>query len=380
MSASSSPAVAVVGAGCAGAVAAWHLARSGVATHLFDLGPEPGVGAACGGMMLHALRHRLEMPDGLVDGEVNRIWVISGGRRDRFDFTKPVFVNFDRRRLDAYLVQRAVSAGCHYHPSSRVTGWDPASGELSFTTAGESFRSVFHTAVFADGPASLARRYGLGLGPETATASAFYREIDTAATTPSEAEFYVDLPQDDPGYLWVFPKNGFTQVGVGRLHDVKQRPLRQILDEFVARDPRYSGRRVRLTCGGAIPMGLAQHFSRPGALVVGDAAGLVNPITGGGLLYAVASAEMAALAIIEGIDRAPNDPAVAARRYHQRLVRSPHYWWLRALALPFNHFRRRLRAGSNPHFIGLFLAYARVLPRLTPAACSITLRMPAGDA
>lgn len=369
--------VAVVGAGCAGAVAAWHLARAGVPTHLFDRQESPGASAACGGMMLHSLRRRLRMPDELVDGEVDRVWVIRGTDRHRLDFRRPVFVNFDRCRLDAHLVAQAERSGCRRHAGCKVTGWDPGRSLLAWERSGERMEAAFSMVVFADGPRSVARGHGLGLADGTPMGSAFYRELDVHEDRGHETEFYLDLPADDPGYLWVFPKRGFTQVGVGRLNTARRRPLRDVLDEFIARDDRYRGRRPLVNRGGAIPVGLARRVSRPGAMVIGDAAGLVNPITGGGLVYAVASAEMAALSVVRALSAGDRFPEVAARKYRARLTRSVHWWWLTTLAVPFNHFRTRLQHGKNPNFLGLFMLYARILPRLTPAARSITERMPA---
>jgi geranylgeranyl reductase family protein len=369
--------VAVVGAGCAGATAAWHLARAGVPTQLFDLQEIPGERAACGGMMLNSLRRRMEMPDDLVDGEVDRLRIIQGRDRHRLDFRRPIFVNFDRSRFDAHVVALAEAAGCVRLAGCRVREWDPERSTLTWTGEGSRHESAFSTVIFADGPRSVARNHGLGLSDRTPMGSAFYRELEIEEDRANETDFYLDLPADDPGYIWVFPKRGFTQVGVGRLNDVTKRPLREMVDDFIERDPRYRGRKVLVNRGGAIPVGLARRVARPGGMVIGDAAGLVNPITGGGLLYAIASAEMAALAVVRGFGRGRRGPESAARMYSGRLKRSVHWWWLRSLAVPFNHFCRQLRKGRNPHFLVLFMLYAKVLPHLTPAARTITDRMPA---
>lgn len=366
--------IAVIGGGCAGAVTAWRLAAAGLDVTLLDRNREPGAEAACGGVMLHALRQRLELPAELVDGDITRLWIRAGSHRHRLDFARPIFVNFDRCRFDAYLVERAVAAGCRRLAGATAKGWDPATGELSWRQDGSLQRQAFGTVVFADGARSLARDHGIGIDGSTPTASAFYRELEADAGGTDEAEFLLDLPPDDPGYYWVFPKHGFVQVGVGRLHGLPKRPLRELVDQLIGSDPRLrDGARLR-SRGGAIPFGLARRFARPGAMVVGDAAGLVNPITGGGLLYAVASAEMAAEAVIRA-DHGGWDAAATARWYQARVRRSVHYWWLRVLAHPFRFYHRRLEADRVTHFRSIFMVYARILPRLTPAARSITLRM-----
>ncbi len=372
--------VAIVGGGCAGPVAALRLAEAGVPAVLLDKSSSPGVESACGGVMLHALRRRLALPDDLVDGEVDLLEIVAGGRRDRLRFSRPVFVNFDRCRFDAHLAERAVAAGAELRSGCRVTSWDPADGRLEWVRDGRRETHRFPLVIFADGARTIARAHGLGLGDGVPMASAFYRELEDDAGRTNETEFHLDLPDDDPGYFWVFPKRDVVQVGVGRLHGVRRRPLRELLDEFIERDPRLAGLPRRLARGGSIPFAMARRFARAGGMVVGDAAGLVNPITGGGLVYAIASAEMAARAAAEGAARGWA-PARVGRVYQRRLRRSVHFWWLWALGFPFRFYHRRVEHGRTTFFKRLFLVYARVLPSLTPAAKAITLAMrDAGDA
>jgi geranylgeranyl reductase family protein len=366
--------VAVVGGGCAGPVAALRLAEAGVPVVLLDKSAAPGVESACGGVMLHALRRRLDLPDDLVDGEVDTLEIVARGRRDRLRFSTPVFVNFDRCRFDAHLAARAAAAGAELRSGCRVTAWDPADGRLEWVCDGHRQQQRFGIVVFADGARTVARARGLGLADDVPMASAFYRELEDDSGRTDETEFHLDLPDDDPGYFWVFPKRGVVQVGVGRLHGVRKRPLRELLDGFIARDPRLAGLPRRLARGGSIPFATARRFAHAGGLVVGDAAGLVNPITGGGLVYAIASAEMAARAIADGAARGWK-PARIGRVYQRRLRRSIHYWWLLALGVPFRFYHRRVERGRTTFFKTLFLAYARVLPSLTPAAKVVTLAM-----
>jgi len=358
-------------------VAAWRLARAGVPAVLFERCEEPGSRAACGGVMLHALAERLELAPELVDAEVSRLWVVEGARRDRIDFRSPVFVSFDRRRLDAFLARRAASSGCELRTGSAVTGWDPDSGTLHWRDSEGPQEQAFDTVVFADGPASVARERGLGLVGSAPMAAAFYRELEGGWPDPDEIELHLAMPDDDPGYLWVFPKHGSVQVGVGRAHSVRRRPLRQVLDQHIRSDQRLAGRAWCRSRGGMVPLSLARRVASPGALVVGDAAGMVNPITGGGLVYAVASGEMAARAISEAWCR-DRDPAWAATRYQRLFWRSVHHLWLRSVGLPSSLNLRRLARGRRSFFRPLFLLYAKILPSLTATAQAVTRPEPRG--
>jgi len=368
------PRIAVVGAGCAGAVAAWRLAQAGLEPYLLDKDPVPGVSAACGGVMLHALRRRLALSPDLIEGEVTSLRVSSGERSQHFEFQRPVFINVDRSRFDAFLVDRAVRAGALLRSHCRVVGWDPESGELRWRWNGTEEGDSFDEVVFADGVNSVARAAGIGIDGSTPIASAMYRELRTDETRSHGIDFVLDLADEDPGYFWVFPKRGIVQVGVGRFHGERREPLRHLLDRFIEERPELRALpRVR-SRGGAIPLAAARRLGRPGGLVVGDAAGLVNPITGGGLAYAVASAEIAARAIVENAAER-RDRRWTAARYQWLMHRSVHHWWLSGLGLVFGRIRRQVTLGGRTDFKSLFWVYAVILPRLTPAARSITLAM-----
>ena len=96
-------------------------------------------------------------------------------------------------------------------------------------------------------------------------------------------------------------------------------------------------------------------------------------MTGGGLVYAAASGEMAAAALIAA-ERRGADGAEAAEAYASRLERSIHMLWLKALQIPFTSQHRRLAEGRRSLYLPLFLLYARTLPKLTPLADTVTRR------
>jgi len=368
--------IAVVGAGFAGSVAAWRLAEAGLEPVLFDRLPEPGSEAACGGVMLRSLGEHLGMGE-VASQPVDTVHILGGRRPRTLRFRRPVFVSFDRGALDRDLALRAVAGGADLRPGCRVTDWHPTTGELGWTEDGRMHRERFRAIVFADGPRTLAAAGGLGVDPGSPEGGAMYRELRIPEGDRSWISFSFTMAADDPGYYWVFPKGGRLQVGVGRLHGRRRTPLRTLLDRFIAGDPRLATLPVAGSRGGIIPFRPARTFGSVNAMVVGDAAGLVNPLTGGGLVYAAASGEMAAAALVWA-ERRGEDGAAAALRYADRLERSVHMAWLRVLQVPFTSQHRRVASGRPTLYRPLCLLYAMILPRLTPLADAITLRGPRG--
>jgi flavin-dependent dehydrogenase len=104
------------------------------------------------------------------------------------------------------------------------------------------------------------------------------------------------------GYAWIFPRETHSSVGIGL--DVKQaKRLKEYLDGFI---DRYCPNIEKLSPFGAlIPTARsAKFYKTPCAgknwILIGDAAGHVDPVLGEGIRYALWDAELAAEAIISG--------------------------------------------------------------------------------
>jgi menaquinone-9 beta-reductase len=131
-----------------------------------------------------------------------------------------------------------------------------------------------------------------------------------------------------PGYAWVFPTSA-TAANVGAAYFVikgRKPPRstpRQVLDEFVA-NPIMAGRLASAQVQGAIkgyPLRFdfpTARLALPGLLLIGEAAGLVNPLTGEGIDYALESAEAAAEHLLEALRGNPT-PEQAAEAHTQAL-------------------------------------------------------------
>jgi flavin-dependent dehydrogenase len=146
--------------------------------------------------------------------------------------------------------------------------------------------------------------------------------------TDDYLESYLELWRGNdllPGYGWIFPvPDGTVNVGLGLLNTSKHFQsvdYKRLLWDWVAGLPKEWGltreNQVGKIRGGSLPMGFNRSpVARPGLMLVGDAAGAVNPFNGEGIAYAMETAAIAAEVASEALDR--GDPG-ALRAYPDRL-------------------------------------------------------------
>jgi flavin-dependent dehydrogenase len=234
------------------------------------------------------------------------------------ELAKPVII-VSRREFDGWLLRRALAAGAR-HLSERVVSVD-ASGRLGSSTGREE---RFDVLVGADGASSLVRRTFLGPLPK----ERLHMAVGWFApgTVPMTVRFTPGLD----GYLWLFPRRDHVAVGISApLAAVPTRLLLERLRGEIARDfPAFSDESAGVyghtipTCSGD-PRSIRELAGERWALV-GDAAGLVDPITGEGLYSALYSGQLLAETLI--LDGSP-------RRYPERLLQGYGRELLKAAAL-----------------------------------------------
>jgi len=328
--------VAIVGAGPAGSVAAQQLAAAGVQVVLLERATFPrdkpcGDGVSTRGLAVLARMGLGEWASRFPAPEVMRLTSPDGqviDVRPEADDGYCYGRTIPRRRLDARLVQTAVEAGTHLVEGTRVRGAEWIDGPKPSVVA-DGLEVTTQLIILADGShAPVMRRLGLVQEPPELIAMRQYFAGDTGPSERMEIHFQ---PEILPGYTWLFPVgNGRVNVGTGTSTRRVRRGevlLREVLAHFVAGHPVTEGRLARVE-----PVGPAQghplrtqlgstrtHAER--VLVAGDAAGLVNPLSGEGIAVALESGELAAthaLAALEAGDfsapaLAPYSQALEAR-------------------------------------------------------------------
>lgn len=129
---------------------------------------------------------------------------------------------------------------------------------------------------------------------------------------PHQVEFYL-YNQILPGYAWIFPtRPGQANIGLGMRLDhfrAKKQSLEDMLDTFLAMPaikkrlrPNWA---LRDVATWQLNFGSQKHLQHvyDGVILVGDAAGFINPLTGGGIHNAIISAKLAARTTHEALQR-----------------------------------------------------------------------------
>jgi geranylgeranyl reductase family protein len=291
--------VLVVGAGPAGSAAAMHLARGGARVLLADKARFPRDKPCGGGLTGRALRYAPCDVSPVVEHVVDRFVLRAGyGARCSRRSEKPLIRMTQRRRLDAYLAEQAAEAGAdlrHGTPVSDVAlDADGASARLN----GRRVRASF--VIGADGANGIvARAAGLGDGIRCGVALEGNVSWSELGREPYDETAWVELGIVPGGYGWVFPKGDHANLGVGGWLDEGPR-LRAHLARL-AREHGVDTAMLTDVRGHRLPMRrLGSRAASGRALLVGDAAGLVDPLSGDGIYEAFVSAQIAAGAILDG--------------------------------------------------------------------------------
>ncbi|MBK5928328.1 geranylgeranyl reductase family protein [Rhodobaculum claviforme] len=299
--------VAVIGAGPAGAAAARHAAGLGLQVALVDRAVFPRdklCGGGVTGRAATALRDVFGLgitPD--LFRSTARVRFQAGTRvLGRIEDAPPLHMTM-RRAFDARLQRAACAAGAVAVERARLSGIDTATRRITLEGGGGLSYGVL---IGADGVNSAVARHLFGRAFDPATI-AFALEVE--APTPPDDWLEIDFDAAPWGYGWAFPKHDTLTLGVGGIHRANP-DLRARLEAYLAR---HGVAASGLRCKGAfLPAGDVRAVPGRGAVVLaGDAAGLVDPMTGEGIAHAITSGRLAAEAAAAALAGGRPDSALS---------------------------------------------------------------------
>jgi geranylgeranyl reductase family protein len=283
----------VVGAGPAGSTAARKLALGGARVLLLDKAPFPRDKPCGGGVTFRADQaNDLDLAP-VTEREIRGVRVSAAMKR-RFDRTSPNLLArmTQRSRLDAYLAEQAAAAGADFRDGHGAREIDVSATRAVVRANGDVYEA--RVLVGADGVNGAASR-ALGLAPagEHAVALEANYPLDDALGREWERFIALDLGGIPGGYGWVFPKGDHLNVGVGGWTSVGP-TLRARLSEY-CRFYGFDESRLFGHRGYRLPLrDDNQPVVRGAAMLAGDAAALVDPLSGEGIWAAFVSGRLAA--------------------------------------------------------------------------------------
>jgi digeranylgeranylglycerophospholipid reductase len=306
----------VIGGGPAGSTTAWKLAEKGRTVLLIEKRQEIGVPVRCGEGISKELLTMLGIdPDPQwISSEMDGAIIISPSGKELElgpEIAGPeVGYVIKRDMFDQFLARRAIRAGAQVEVRSEAVSME-RSGQgwkVRIKTLGGVIEVFAKVVVAADGFESLISEWA-GISSRIPL-----RDIDTCIqyemvgveTRGRFTEFFMGKRIAPGGYIWCFPKGrDIANVGIGINGSMVKRRAdpKLYLDEFIASNERFSKGAVTEINGGGVSVSLPlEKTIADSFLVVGDAARMIDPLTGGGVYNGCSAAIEAAKAIDEALE------------------------------------------------------------------------------
>jgi geranylgeranyl reductase family protein len=284
----------VVGAGPAGSTAAYRLAREGARVLLLDKARFPRE-KPCGGAISTRAAHELPFdPQPVVEHVVDRMELSYRGGRPfvRGRHNRLAYMT-QRRRLDHFLIAQAINAGTDFRDGAAVA----EISERGARVDGQWIASEL--LIGADGANGSTAR-ALDLADQRIYGVALEGNLAHSLTDPErwQSTVVIELGTIPGGYCWIFPKGNHINIGVGGWQHTGP-TLRKHLKEFCERRG-FDYSRLQNLRGYRLPARRPNAaLASERALLVGDAAGLVDPLWGDGIYTALASSKLASTVALD---------------------------------------------------------------------------------
>lgn len=334
------PDIAIVGAGPAGASAACHFARAGFRVVLIDQRRFPR-DKVCGDFIAPAALLEFEGLGLSSEPTFRDAHQIRNGAlyvNGKKIIARPLYFGrlrdhglcIPRMLLDNAVVQAAVASGARLIEEARVTGYETDTRGVTLFHQGIGGQKRLRTrlVIGADGSSSLISRILRGVKPPRRDQIIAVRAyFDGVEGTTDQADIYVNS-SPFPGYYWLFPTGtNSANVGVGVLLEAwnpSQEQLSQLIAQLIESDPAIRLRLARAKMRDRI-VGWPLAIFNPKlpiiadrVALIGDAAGLINPLNGEGIQYALRSGRWIAEALRDAM--ASDSLSAAGLRPYARRV------------------------------------------------------------
>jgi geranylgeranyl reductase family protein len=346
--------VLIVGMGPAGATAAYQLSRAGLSVLGLDKATHPRYKVCGGGLSARIDRILEDDYKSVVEHTIYGIQFSYRGADPIFiDSSNPIAYMVMRDRFDHFLVEKARRVGTEVREEEPVMFCRQLADGVEVTTDQGGY--LAKVLIGADGANSLvAQQLFPGLRSRRMATLESEVSIGAALHYPGTGRALIDIGATPKGYAWIFPKRERLSIGVGDLRGGLASP-KKIFDQFVRDEKGLASWKIPQPVGHPLPLFSEHNLAEDHresielvsgrALLVGDAAHLVDPLFGEGIYYAVRSGQLAAESILNQV----HDQRRSLADY-ERVVRKEIY----------EEFRVAVRMAS------ILYSYPRLCHRLIP--------------
>ena len=356
--------VLVIGAGPAGAVAAWQAKQAAPELDVVLLERDPAVGSPvrCAEGVGDAGLREFATPDGAdwAARKITRVIFLAPDDTEVKVTERDVGWVLDRTRFDAHLAAQAAAVGAEVLVGTEATAMSRnGDGRWHVRVKQRGVDEIYRARVVigADGVEAMVGRWA-GLDtrvPSRDMESCAQYVLQGIACDPDAIYLQFGDTIAPGGYAWIFPKGvGVANVGLGLVAlKTDGRNARQYLDAWVAR--RYPGAaRAGYTVGGVIVHTTIKKTYTDGVMIAGDAAHMINPLSGGGIVNAMKAGRLA------GCTAAA---AIRAGDTSDRRLSAYHHAWMELLGddhLKYYRLKQALENLDDAFFNGLARTVNRI--------------------
>ena len=319
--------VIVIGGGPSGSFTAWKLAKLGVEVTVFEEHNTIGYPSHCAGhLSILSLRNLglYPLPGKIVENTFSQAnFYAPSGFTFSVTLTTPVTCSVNRAAFDKYLADKAEQAGAHYNLNSRVQSLLIENDTIKGVTVKQDGKTQTVTAkivVDAEGISSrLLRQAGLAGLNGACLVHAVETEIENVKNVNLNAVEVFTGKAYAPGfYAWLMPRpNGTAKLGLATNTGNPQEYLNRLMQKHPVASKQLSNSKIThmtfhpITLGGPIAKAYTDGF-----LAVGDVASQVKPTTGGGVVFGLTCAGIAADVAADAIRR--NDVSASFLQKYQK--------------------------------------------------------------
>jgi len=358
--------VMVIGGGPAGSTAARHLALQGLRVGLLEKETSPRY-KPCGGVLARRIAEVLDFPiDTVIEGSISEILItVEMHSPFRTRCPSPFAFLCMRDQFDNLLLKKASDAGVDVFLDEALLDVELSGSTYELMTS--KARRTAQFLVAADGANSTVRSC-LDMPPFQRTSVAYQMEIsgDPDLVKSWGESIALDFGHLSSGYAWLFPKADHFSIGAGgtRREARELKPYCQAFIDFHA--SRIGDTTPLKSRGHPVPTRTrGEPITADRVIFIGDAAGLVDPMTGEGIYYAIRSALIAAETIKTAIKSRDNNLITYQQRIDQELQPefqvartllflldlAPAYWVPRLMneTHPFWHYFHQIFMGEKTY-------------------------------